>query len=144
MAPLIVLAASFLVFLGLGIIGAGYFAPWEMAVRWAMGVMFIFTGIAHFTRTRQDIIRMVPPLFPRPALLVTITGVLEIAGGIGLAIPALAPISAYCLILLLVAMFPANVHAARERLPVAGHTAMPWQPRLALQLLWIVLLWIAV
>jgi uncharacterized membrane protein len=39
------------------------------------------------------------------------------------------------------AMFPANVHAAREGLMVAGRRATPLVWRLPLQLFWIAALW---
>jgi uncharacterized membrane protein len=45
------------------------------------------------------------------------------------------------LILLLIAMFPANVNAARKRLTLGGRPATPLWLRLALQLLFIGLLW---
>jgi uncharacterized membrane protein len=51
---------------------------------------------------------------PAPELLVTITGVLELAGAVGLLLPRTAPWAAGGLSVLLVAMFPANVHAALE------------------------------
>jgi len=38
-------------------------------------------------------------------------------------------------------MLPANIHAAREGLIVAGRRAMPLLWRLPLQLFWIVALW---
>jgi len=41
----------------------------------------------------------------------------------------------------IVAMFPANVHAAREGLVIAGRRASPLMWRLPLQLFWIVTLW---
>jgi len=144
MAPLIVLVVSFVLFRLSGLLGLQYFASWPPALRWSLAIMFLFTAVAHFTRTRADLIRMVPPSLPRPGLLVTITGLLEFAGAIGLMIPALAAPSAYALILLLIAMFPANLRAARERLPVAGRIAMPWPARLALQMFWIAALWVAV
>jgi hypothetical protein len=41
-------------------------------------------------------------------------------------------------------MFPANVRAAREQLPVAGRRATPMLWRVPLQLFWIAaLLWVA-
>lgn len=144
MAPLIVLAVSFLIFMGCGLAGLDSFSSWEISLRWGLAVMFLVTGVAHFTRTREDLVRMVPPMLPYPGFLVTLTGVLEIAGAIGLVIPSLARMAAYALILLLVAMFPANLRAARARLPVAGRIAMSWPFRLALQIFWIVLLWLAV
>jgi uncharacterized membrane protein len=62
---------------------------------------------------------MVPPVFPLPDLLVTGTGVLEILGAAGLLIPSIAPYAAFALFLLLIVVFPANVHAARQRLTIA-------------------------
>ncbi|MEU3959842.1 DoxX family protein [Streptomyces buecherae] len=58
---------------------------------------------------------MVPPRLPRPDLLVTLTGGLEIAGAIGLLIPALSRWAAAGLALLMIGMFPANVSAARRQ-----------------------------
>ena len=139
MAPLIVLVFSFVIF---SLLGADGFDAWESSLRWALAAMFIFTGIAHFTRTRADLVRMVPPRLPRPEVLVTITGVLEIVGAVGLLIPSLALPAACGLIAMLVAMFPANLRAANERLTVAGRVAMGWPGRLALQLFWIAALWL--
>jgi len=45
------------------------------------------------------------------------------------------------MIALLVAMFPANVHAARVGVVVAGRRAMPIVWRAPLQLFWILALW---
>ena len=66
---------------------------------------------------------------------------MEFAGALGLLVPALAQQSAQCLIALLVAMFPANVHAARAKLMIVGRPAAPISIRLALQLFWIAALW---
>jgi uncharacterized membrane protein len=45
------------------------------------------------------------------------------------------------MIALLVAMFPANLHAARVGVVVAGRRAMPIVWRAPLQLFWIFALW---
>lgn len=63
---------------------------------------------------------MVPSAFPRPNLLVTITGVLEILGALGLFVPETARVACICLALLLIALFPANVRAAHEHLTIGG------------------------
>jgi uncharacterized membrane protein len=63
---------------------------------------------------------MVPPIFPLPDLLVTVTGALEILGALGLFIPGTARGAGICLALLLIALFPVNIHAAREKLTIAG------------------------
>jgi uncharacterized membrane protein len=81
---------------------------------------------------------------PAPGLLVTITGILELLGAIGLLMPRIATVAAYALSALLVAMFPANVRAARAGVLVVGRRATPLIWRLPLQLFWIAaLLWVA-
>ncbi len=143
MIPLVVMTAAWLVFRALGLAGLILGAStWAGALRFALAVMFVVTGLAHFLpRSRPDLVRMVPPQFPRPAWLVTLTGVAEFVGAAGLLVPASARAAAYGLLVLLVAMFPANVFAARARLPVAGRVATPLVLRLPLQLAWIAALW---
>ena len=115
---------------------------WTGALRIALAAMFMFTAMSHFhPRTRPDLVRMVPSNLPAPALLVSATGVLELLGAIGLLVPRALPAAAYGLIALLVAMFPANVHAAREGLMIGGRRATPLLWRLPLQLFWIAALW---
>ncbi len=143
MAPLIVMLAAWLVARSIGFTGVWLQADsWSDALRIALAVMFAFTAVSHFhPKTRPDLIRMVPASLPAPALLVTATGVLELLGACGLLVPRTLPIAAYGLIALLVAMFPANVHAAREGLMIAGRRATPLLWRLPLQLFWIAALW---
>jgi uncharacterized membrane protein len=74
--------------------------------------MFVLTGMAHFIGLRAELISMVPPALPNPGLLVTITGLLELAGAVGLLLPRTAPWAAGGLTALLVGLFPANVYAA--------------------------------
>jgi uncharacterized membrane protein len=116
-------------------------ADWHAATRAGLALMFAFTGVAHFTSTRQDLVRMVPPGLPNPAALVTVTGVAELAGALGLVVPSTARWAAYALMLLLVAMFPANIHAARIGHVIAGRPHTRLAVRLPLQVLWMGLLW---
>jgi uncharacterized membrane protein len=143
MAPLIVMLAAWLVARSIGLTGLWPQADsWSGALCIALAAMFVFTAASHFhPRTRADLVRMVPATLPAPALLVSATGVLELLGAIGLLVPQALPAAAYGLIALLVAMFPANVHAAREGLMVAGRRATPLLWRLPLQLFWIAALW---
>src|SRR4051794_5021380 len=53
------------------------------ALRWLAAAFFVAAGVNHFVRPafyRQ----IVPPGLPSPALLVVVSGVCEIAGGVGL------------------------------------------------------------
>ena len=113
---------------------------WQAATRCGLAVMFMFTAVAHFDRTRADLVHMVPPQFPNPGLMVTLTGITELAGAVGLLIPITARLAAYTLILQLAAMFPANIYAATHGLQIRGRLATPLALRTPLQLLWIVLL----
>jgi uncharacterized membrane protein len=99
--------------------------------------MFLFTASAHWGKRRGDLIAMVPRVFPRPDLLVSATGVFEVLGAVGLLVPAVAPVAAVCLAILLVALFPANVRAARERLTIGGRPATALPLRTLLQLVFI-------
>ncbi len=76
-----------------------------------------------------------------PAALVTLTGLAELAGAVGLRIPSVAPWAACGLMGLLVALFPAKIHAARAGLTIRGLRATPLVARLPLQALWMDLLW---
>ena len=80
---------------------------------------------------------MVPPFFTRPDVLVSLTGVLEILGAVGLMIPAAARSAAVGLALLLVTVFPANIHAARKRLTIGGREVESLAPRTVLQLVFL-------
>ena len=143
MAPLIVMIAVWLVARLFGALTLWSAAnSWDGALRVALAAMFLFTALSHFhPRTRGDLVRMVPPALPAPGALVTITGALELMGAIGLLLPSTAVAAAYCLLALLVLMLPANVHAARAGLTIAGRRATPLVWRLPLQLFWIGALW---
>ncbi|MES2463389.1 MAG: DoxX family protein [Armatimonadota bacterium] len=103
--------------------------------------MFLFTASAHFTRMKEDLVAMVPAWVPQPRLMVTITGILEILSALGLLLAPLSRLSAFALILLLMALFPANVHAAANRIPLRGRSPTPLWLRLPLQVLYAFLLW---
>ena len=114
---------------------------WQAATRVGLAIMFVVTGTAHFTRTRVDLVRMVPPRLPRAAALVTLTGIAELAGAAGLLMPSMHRWAAYSLMLLLIALFPANLYAAKIGHRIAGRSHTRMALRLPLQLLWIGLLW---
>jgi uncharacterized membrane protein len=106
LTPFIVLVTGFVVLRGLGTVGFEALDSWQPALRGGLALMFTLTATAHVTRTRRsDLIAMVPPRQPRPDLLVTATGILELLGAVGLLVPATARLAAGCLAALLVAMF---------------------------------------
>jgi uncharacterized membrane protein len=110
---------------------------WVVRLRVSGAAMFLLTASAHWGAMRPDLVRMVPDIFPHPELLVTLSGIAEILGAVGLLIPRLAPYAASGLTLLMIAMFPANVHAAREGLTIGGSAVWGVVPRGLLQLAFI-------
>ena len=141
MTVLIVLIASWLGFRALGELGVPALAAWSTSARYALAVMFLFTSLAHFTKMKHDLVRMVPRIFPRPLLVIYVTGVLEFLGVVGLLLPNFRAPAAFCLMVLLIAMFPANVKAARDHLVLRGKPATALWVRAPMQLLFIGLLW---
>lgn len=135
MAPLIVLITVTLAVRVAGMAGARRLRPWPVALRAGLAAMFVLTGTAHFVGMRAELIRMVPSALPRPDLLVSLSGVLELAGAAGLLVRRTAPLAAACLTLLLVALFPANVYAAVEHVTTAPEDAL--LPRTLMQLLFL-------
>jgi uncharacterized membrane protein len=71
----------------------------------------MLAGAMHFIRT-PFYLRMMPPWLPAHLLLVQISGVCEILGGLGLIVPRTRRLAAIGLIALLVAVFPANLQMA--------------------------------
>jgi uncharacterized membrane protein len=96
-----------------------------------LALLFCAAGIMHFV-VPAAYVRIVPRWLPAPALLVLVSGVAEIAGGVGVLIPLVRTSAGWGLIALLVVVFPANVRmlqAAHD----AGASAL-WQALLVLRL----------
>jgi uncharacterized membrane protein len=143
MLPFLVLVTATLLVRGLGVAGVHALDSWTMSLRAGLSLMFLLTASAHWGKRRPDLIAMVPTVFPRPALIITVTGILELLGAVGLELPPLAPAAAACLAVLLIAMFPANVRAAREHLRIGDKQATPLPLRTLLQVLFIAALLVA-
>ena len=124
MAVLLTLVLASVAARVVGWLGVDYVDSWPQAIAVGLAAMFVMTGVAHFVNPlRADMIAIVPPGLPAPATLVTVTGVLELAGAIGLLLPATRVAAAACLFLLMLAMFPANVYAARMPDPPTSMTS---------------------
>lgn len=74
-------------------------------------LIYIVAGLSHFI-SPKTYIAIVPPYVPAHQLVVAVSGLAEIILGIGLLFPATRSLSAWGIILLLIAVFPANVHMA--------------------------------
>ncbi len=79
-----------------------------------MAVFLFFTGAAHF-RYQKGIAMMIPDFIPAKIFLVYITGLIEIAAGIGLLIPSVRELTAILLIVFFVLVFIANINSSGKR-----------------------------
>lgn len=77
----------------------------------AAGLFFVVAGLMHFI-SPASYDRMIPPFLPAPRFWTYLSGVLEVAGGLGMLRPSTRRTVAFGLVLLLVAILPANVHVA--------------------------------
>jgi uncharacterized membrane protein len=77
------------------------------------GVLFIAAGALHFIRPAMYE-QIIPPQLGHAPELVAISGIAEIAGGLGLMIPRTRRAAGIGLIVLLVAVWPANIYMAFE------------------------------
>ncbi len=116
---------------------------WRPILLWLAALFFIVAGVNHFVKP-EFYREIVPPQFPKPALLVEISGVCEIAGGIGLLVRPLRRAAGIGLILLLIAVFPANIHMAISPDSIAGLHIARWLlwVRLPLQLVFVAWVWL--
>ena len=78
-----------------------------------MGLFYAVAGVSHLLKPRI-FERIVPPSFPRPRILVYISGIAEIVFGVGVFFERTRRVSAWGIIGLLVAVFPANVYMATD------------------------------
>lgn len=89
--------------------------------RWVMVLFMVASGIGHFAIT-DAYASMIPAGWPAPRLLVWVSGVAELAGGIGLVTPwpRLRRAASWGIVALLVAVFPANVNMAVSHISPPG------------------------
>jgi uncharacterized membrane protein len=138
----IVLVAATLIARAMGAWRGNHLDAWPAAVRTGLAMMFLFTATAHFVPgVRETMVEMIPASIPFPRFIVAFTGVCELLGAAGLLLPSTRRVAAWTLILFLIAVFPANVRAAREGMMIGGKPATPLVPRTAMQGVFIGLLW---
>ena len=80
-------------------------------MRGLLALLFIGAGINHFLHA-DFYASIIPPYLPWPFALVYVSGVFEVLLGALLLVPRAAPLAAWGLIALLIAVFPANIHMA--------------------------------
>ncbi|WP_255479210.1 DoxX family protein [Natronomonas sp. LN261] len=86
---------------------------------YVMGPLYIAAGIMHFV-VPELYVQIVPPVLPAPLALVYVSGVAEIAAGVGVLLPRTRRYAAWGTVAVLVAVFPANVYMATHGVVIEG------------------------
>ncbi len=113
-----------------------------MLLRIILALIFIAAGMLHFLKP-APYIAIMPPWLPAHALLVQLSGVAELIGGIGLLLERTRRTAGIGLIVLLVMILPANVQMLlnyQARGAPSGEITLLWL-RLPLQFLLIAAVW---
>ena len=105
------------------------------AGRIILGVLMVVAGVLHFVYTNLYIQTM-PSYLPSPLLLVQISGVAEILGGVGLLLSWTRRAAAWGLIALFLAVWPANINMALHHAASQPAWALWLRVPLQLPLIW--------
>ena len=121
-----------------------------LAARLLLAALFLFAGFVHL-RSPSLFLPIMPPFIPYPMPCILVSGICELAGGLGLLImePHVQQVTGWGLVLLLLAVFPANIYMAVANIKIPGFAVEPWmawarlplQPLLIAAVLWVTGIW---
>jgi uncharacterized membrane protein len=106
-----------------------------------LGLFWIGAGINHFVNPRPYEAIVPPSLESEKQLIVQASGIAELVGGVAVLVPGLRRLSGPYLIALLAAVFPANLHMAREPERFSSIPRWALYARLPLQPLMMIWAW---
>lgn len=109
-------------------------------LRGVLSVCIIIVGIIHFL-VPEPFIKIVPGVLPYPAAIVYISGFFEILGGIGLLIPAVSQAAAWGLVLLFIAVYPANINMAVNHIHLENIPDGNWFQAIRLPFQFVLIAW---
>ena len=92
--------------------------------RFLLTFLMVGMGTLHFVMP-EPFVQIMPAFLPWPLELVYTSGAFEILGGVGLLIPSVSRQAAWGLILLYIAVFPANVNMAVNQIQLEGMEVSP-------------------
>jgi len=104
------LGVGFVILVDLGLLTA-FPGVWyvEIPSKLFHSLFWVKAGLAHFELTKFQT-HMIPSILPAREFIVYASGVVEIALGVLFLVPAFCNFSGWCLILVLIAVFPANIN----------------------------------
>ncbi|MBE9108683.1 DoxX family membrane protein [Nodosilinea sp. LEGE 07298] len=112
----------------------------KATLRIILAVCMVVAGILHFV-VPQPFIRIVPGFLPAPAALVYISGAIEIALGLGLLMPSVRQFSAWGLVALFIAVYPANLNMAFNHIQISGIPDTWWFHAIRLPFQFVLIAW---
>ncbi len=113
----------------------------KLVALWALALGMIAIGVLHFVQPKP-FVRIVPKYLPAPLALVYISGFFEIAGGVGLLVPATRVAAAWGLIALYIAVFPANIYMLTHNISLNPRKPIPrWALWARLPLQFVLMAW---
>jgi uncharacterized membrane protein len=93
----------------------------KRALLWLMGTLYIVAGVLHFVAP-DAYLPLMPPWLPAHRALILLSGAAEVVLGALVLVPATRRLAAWGIVLLLIAVFPANLHVALHDVPLFGAT----------------------
>lgn len=141
MTPLIILTVSSGLLRLIGYFGVKQLESSSQSIRLGIVIMFLFTGATHFSEMKYDYAAMIPPPFTGALWLVFVSGILEIAGAIGVLLKKTRRLAGIGLMVLLFALFPANIYAAINDIPFRGESPSELWLRAPIQIVFALAIW---
>jgi uncharacterized membrane protein len=113
---------------------------WQFVGLALVFLWFMIGGVTHFTAA-EFFVNIMPPYIGWHLEIVYLSGVLEILGALGVLVPRTRLLAGNCLIILTLAVTPANIHMWMhpELFPDVSETALSL--RLFVQILLLVCIW---
>lgn len=112
----------------------------KQTLKGVFAVCIIVAGITHFIAP-DTYVKIVPPQLPYPEAIVYISGVFEILGGIGLLVPVVSQAAAWGLVLLLIAVYPANINMAVNHIHLDNVPDGNWFQAIRLPFQFVLIAW---
>jgi uncharacterized membrane protein len=105
--------------------GVAAVADWPSRMRWGLSLALIFAGLDHLA-TPMRYVPMIESFLPWPHAIVFVTGLIEIAGALGLLLQRTRRLAGILLAVYFVAVFPANINNAVSGIVIEGLPQAAW------------------
>ena len=112
----------------------------KQILRGVFAVCIIIAGMTHFIAP-DTYVKIVPPQLPYPEAIVYISGFFEILGGVGLLVPLVSQAAAWGLVLLLIAVYPANINMAVNNIHLNNVPDGNWFQAIRLPFQFVLIAW---